>query len=269
MLQSVRDLQALVNQLHREVKKTRTKQIYQESVRNSTRAVVDTYFRTTRPDFKRLSVSDELLLPTDGAVHSLLETTHHHSAANTYKDAIKAVHLSLLELEKIALLHNDGDSKSNALQVDSVDLAITTTLKKLLPSAACSYEQAMRDLSGGARLSWRGPATDLREALRETLDHLAPDANVTAQPGFKLEANASGPTMKQKVRYILRQRGMSRGAMDTPESAVEAVEQAVGTFVRSVYSRSSISTHTPTDKKEVTRVRDWVRVVLAELLELR
>jgi hypothetical protein len=268
MLQSVRDLQALVNQLDREVRKTGTKQIYQESVRESARYVVDMYFRTTRPDLKQLSISEELLLPADGVVHSLLEATHHHSAARTYKDAIKAVHGSLRELEKVALLH-DGTDLASAPRVDTTDRAIIETLQKLLPSAARSYEQAIRDLNGGARLSWRGPATDLREALRETLDHLAPDANVTAQPGFKLEPNATGPTMKQKVRYILRQRGMSKGAIDTPESAVEAVEQAVGTFVRSVYSRSSISTHTPTDKNEVLRIRDWVRVVLAELLGWR
>jgi hypothetical protein len=268
MLQSVRDLQVLVNQLDREVKKTRTKQIYQESVRESARAVVDTYFRVTRPDFKRLSISDELLYPADGVVHSLLEATHRHSAVGTYKDAIKAVHVSLRELEKLALVHG-GSPVTSTPKTDAVDGAIIGTLQKLLPSAACSYEQAIRDLSVSTRLSWRGPATDLRESLRETLDHLAPGANVTAQPGFKLEANTSGPTMKQKVRYILRQRGMSKGAMDTPESAVEAVDQAVGTFVRSVYSRSSISTHTPTDKNEVLRIRDWVRVVLAELLELR
>jgi len=269
MLQSVRDLQVLVNQLDREVKRIRTKQIYQESVRESARYVVDMYFRTTRPDLKRISINEELLLPVDEVVHSLLEATHHRSTVGTYKDSIKSVHVSLLELEKLALIHTGASSAGTAPQMDLVDRAIVGTLQKLLPSAASSYEQAIRDLSGSTRLSWRGPATDLREALRETLDHLASDTNVTAQPGFKLEANTSGPTMKQKVRYILRQRGMSKGAMDTPESAVEAVEQAVGTFVRSVYSRSSISTHTPTDKNEVLRIRDWVRVVLAELLELR
>ena len=268
MLQSVRDLQVLVNQLDREVKKIQTSQIYQESVRVSTKGVVDTYFRITRSDLKKLSISDELLLPADGAVHTLLEATHHRSAAGTYKDAIRAVHTALLELEKLALVHDDGNLKNGVSQVNAVDRAIIETLQKLLPSAACSYKQAVHDLGGGARLSWRGPATDLREALRETLDHLAPDANVTAQSGFKLETNTPGPTMKQKVRYILRQRGLSKGLIDTPESAVEAVEQAVGTFVRSVYSRSSISTHTPTDKNEVLRIRDWVRVVLAELLEL-
>jgi hypothetical protein len=59
-------------------------------------------------------------------------------------------------------------------------------------------------------MSWRGPATDFRESLRETLDHLAPDSAVKAEPGFKLEQNTSGPTMKQKVRFILKKRGVSK-----------------------------------------------------------
>ena len=57
---------------------------------------------------------------------------------------------------------------------------IIGTLTSLLPSSARSYEQAIRDLQSADRLSWRGPATDLRESLRETLDHLAPDADVAA-----------------------------------------------------------------------------------------
>jgi hypothetical protein len=139
----------------------------------------------------------------------------------------------------------------------------------MLPSAARSYEQAIMDLKGKDRLSWRGPATDLRESLRETLDHLAPDQEVTKEPGFKLEKDAQGPTMKQKVRHILRKRGVSRTAIQAPESATEAVDELVGTFIRGVYSRSSVSTHTPTDRNEILRIRQWVRVALFELLQVQ
>ena len=108
----------------------------------------------------------------------------------------------------------------------------------------------------------------MREALRETLDHLAPDSAVTSQPGFKLEPDAKGPTMRQKVRFILAQRGIAGTFSETSERAAEAVDLAVGAFVRSVYSRSSISTHQPTDRSEVLRVREWVRIVLCELLSV-
>jgi hypothetical protein len=119
------------------------------------------------------------------------------------------------------------------------------------------------------RLSWRGPAADLREALRETLDYLAPDSEVESSVGYKQEPNVQGPTMKQKVRFILKNRGLSKALSSPAESATASVDEALGTFVRSVYARSSVSTHTPTDRMEVQRVLDLVRVVLAELLEAR
>ncbi len=74
--------------------------------------------------------------------------------------------------------------------------------------------------------------------------------------------------MKQKVRYVLGKRSMSKNAMATPEAAVAAVEGLVGTYIRSVYTRSSVSTHTPTERKDVLQVRDYVRVALCELLEV-
>jgi len=75
--------------------------------------------------------------------------------------------------------------------------------------------------------------------------------------------------MRQKVRYVLSKRGTGRSTGETTERAAEAVEEALGLFVRSVYTRSSTSTHTPTKKDEVVRIRDLVRVCLRELLELR
>jgi hypothetical protein len=152
---------------------------------------------------------------------------------------------------------------------DATDRQIIETLRRLVPSAALAFEQGLIDLATQNRLSWRGPATDLREAMREAVDYLAPDDEVTAQAGFKLEPDSTGPTMKQKVRYVLRQRGKSRTAIESTETAVEAVEAAVASFVRSVYTRSSVSTHTPTDRTEVTRVRNFVRIALCELLEIQ
>jgi hypothetical protein len=148
-------------------------------------------------------------------------------------------------------------------------MRIVTTLRALLPSAALSYEQALIDLDQPERLSWRGPATDLREALRETLDHLAPDTDVKGSAGYKQEADTRGPTMKQKVRYILKNRGVSKMLAAPAEDATVSIDEAIGNFVRSVYTRSSVSTHTPTDKNEVLRILDFVRVVLCELLEVR
>jgi hypothetical protein len=74
--------------------------------------------------------------------------------------------------------------------------------------------------------------------------------------------------MKQKVRYMLNKRETPHGAMAAPETAVQGIEQIVGGMTRSVYNRTSISTHTATNKKEVIRVHAWVRLVFCELLEV-
>jgi hypothetical protein len=78
-------------------------------------------------------------------------------------------------------------------------------LDALVPSAALSYEQAVLDLKDDSRVSFRGPALELREALREILDHLAPDS--TAVPGYVQEKDRDGPTMKQKVRFVMKKKG--------------------------------------------------------------
>jgi len=183
-----------------------------------------------------------------------------------YRRVLQRCRTALISLESLSLTQAQPATGSTQNDVDS---RIVETLNNLVPSAASAYRQALVDLADTQRSSYRGPATDLREALRETLDHLAPDHEVTKQSGFKLEANASGPTMKQKVRHLLSSRGVSQTLAETPERAADAVEEAVGAFVRSVYSRSSLSTHTRTDRDEVLRVRDWVRVVMCELLQIR
>ena len=88
-------------------------------------------------------------------------------------------------------------------------------------------------------------------------------------PGYKQSADTNGPTMKQKVRFVMKSRGATKALSAPAEEARQSIDSAVGTIVCSVYTRSNVSTHTPTDKSEVLRIRDFVRVVMCELLEVR
>lgn len=243
-------------------------QVHSAKTRAALRDLATRYFSDIRPT---------LIAPTDDAGHidainsemqRLLELCHKRGMASSYIELLRKVKGHLIHLDG-ALISLSPQTPHGPQQKTLVDVRIITTLRALLPSAALSYEQALQDLDQSERLSWRGPATDLREALRETLDRLAPDDEVKATPGYKDEPDAHGPTMKQKVRFILRSRQTSRALAATTEDATKLVDEAVGTFVRSVYTRSSISTHTPTDKSEVLRVLDLVRIVLSELLEAR
>jgi hypothetical protein len=138
----------------------------------------------------------------------------------------------------------------------------------MLPLASASYEQALRDIAQSTRVSWRGTAGELREVLRELIDHLAPDKTVMSSDGFHLEQDLTKPTQKQKVRYILRARRTGSAALAVVEDAVANVDESVATLVRSTYNRGSASTHALTSSAEVRNLKRYVDAVLAELLEI-
>lgn len=138
----------------------------------------------------------------------------------------------------------------------------------MLPSAANSYRQVLSDIEEPGRLSYRGTAAELRETVREVLDHLAPDADVMASPGFKLEPNQRGPTMKQKVRFILRARKSGDSARQTAEDAVRHVDENVASLGRSVYTRGSVDVHTSRPREEVMNFKMYADAVLAEMLQI-
>ncbi len=266
MLDHFRKYQRSIDDFEREISQLRAATVTREALLKAARQIVDDYFRQTRIQISAGGVEDSELFTLDDLLQRLLEATHRRTPTPIFKKLLKDVRSGCFEVEKRLLAAAGAQNAGTA--GDLVDRRIVDTLKTLLPSAALAYEQGLLDLTATNRLSWRGPATDFREALRETLDHLAPDKAVTGQTGYKQEPNTNGPTMKQKVRYILRQRSKGDKIVESSEAAVASVDAILGTFVRSVYSRSSVSTHTPTNRDEVIRVRDFVKLALCELLEI-
>jgi len=262
----VTSLIADVDKARASLNRVKNAQLHSTKARASLRGIVERYFNEVRPSVDGAPTAPEHVEGVDTAMQALLALCHKKGSVQKYKELLRQAKAHLVHLDS-GIVAGSGRQSGDARNAQ--DVRIVTTLRALLPSAALSYEQALLDLSAGERLSWRGPATDLREALRETLDHLAPDRDVETSAGYKQEPNTSGPTMKQKVRYILRNRGQSKATAATTEDATAAIDEAVGTFVRSVYTRSSVSTHTPTDSGEVLRIWELVRVVLGELLEAR
>ena len=146
------------------------------------------------------------------------------------------------------------------------DDEIIRRLDALVPSAALSYKQAIFDLKDDGRVSFRGPALELREPLREILDNLAPDSEVTAAPEYVQEKDRTGPTMKQKVRFIMKKKG-KRSSSDAPELAVATFEEAIAGLTRAVYERSSKATHVAGERQTVVQLRRYVVAILHEIIE--
>ena len=264
MKQSLTDFIKRVDAIRKSLNGVKSVQLQSQSLKSEIRKVIEDYFDKVRPGILQKDLQDSNFTKIDKAMQDLLPLCHKKGSTSTYKTSLTTIRKLLIEADSKIISSFQPPVK----EYNEIDMKIIDTLEKILPSAALSYKQAVEDLSAANRFSWRGPATDLRESLRETLDHLAPDADVKAMSGYKQSPETSGPTMKQKVKYILTKRSISKTKTEASESAVESVESSVGTFVRSVYTRSSISTHTPTDKTEVIRVRNFVRAVLCELLEI-
>ena len=172
------------------------------------------------------------------------------------------------EIELKCLHVNSISLNSEKGGISDQDEAIINTLCDLLPSACKSYEQGLHDLADQKRQSWRGPVVEFRESLREILDQLAPDVEIFKQPSFKLEPDRKGPTMKQKVVFILKSRQVGSAVLDTTKSNVDLIEEKTGAFVRSVYNRSSASTHGISTREEAISIKKHIALILSELLKI-
>jgi hypothetical protein len=166
------------------------------------------------------------------------------------------------DIEK--LVPSQNSPKTESLVHHAEDENIIKKLVRLVPAAAQSYTQALHDLQDAKRVSFRGPAFELREALRETLDNLAPDDEVMAVLGYSQEGK-SGPTMRQKVRFIMKKKG-KQSSSEAPEQAVIAFEEAIAKLTRAVYERSSGAAHAGGEREKVAQIRRYVVAIFHDIL---
>ena len=241
-----------------------------KSLREQGKTLVQSYFREARPDIVTQMKNETILSDLDQHMQNLLDLTQHRTEKALYKNILK---LSRDCIQKISIQRELEISKALSGQIDernagfsNLEKSILNILEQLLPSAALSYQQALLDLNSSQRISFKGTANELREALRETLDHLATDTEVMKQEGFTLEKGRTKPTTKQKVRFILKARGLSRKASKASEESVDIIEERFPSLVRATYDRSSISTHINSTRSEVLQLKEYVNAVLAELL---
>ena len=140
-------------------------------------------------------------------------------------------------------------------------------LLNLSEPLARSYLQIRLDLIDGDRISWAGTAHEIREILRGILHILAPDAVVKEQPWYVQDRNTSGPTQKQKTRYILEQRRSGSKEQEVVQQ-VETIEEMVGNLVRGMYNRASDAAHGFKGHKEAQHLFRYFVAFAHDLLDL-
>jgi hypothetical protein len=260
-----RDFSAAFARYYAHVNGNTTVHINSATLRNETKEIAQTYFRTVRPSLQEFQL-DELIESLSMAFEALLVLSEGRNLASLYKKHIKAVRKIIPRVT--SQLEVQGSPAGGGVSSSETDQKILTTLANLVPSAAQSYHQALIDLADPKRMSFRGPAHELRESLREVLDHFAPDADVMKVPGFRLEKDRDKPTMKQKVRYIFKARDQNKTESAAPENAANTIDALVADMTRSTYDLGSLSAHTERGKTDVMQVKRYVDVVFHDILEI-
>jgi hypothetical protein len=253
------------------VGRSKAQNVNARDLRESAKSLVQAYFRTVRPQLLEVGIDSTQLGELDDPMQELLRLANGLNSKHSYSktlDAIRRCRPNLDSRREMLLGGHRAMSESEAGKRTELERRIIATLEQLLPSAAASYEQALHDLAGPRRSSYRGTAVELRECLRELLDHLAPDNAVAKSPGFAYEKGLTRPSMKQKARFILESRGGAQTSVSSAEDAVVRIEEGTASLARSVYMRGSVSTHVANTRREAQQLKLYADAVLAELLEV-
>lgn len=138
-------------------------------------------------------------------------------------------------------------------------------LRRQSAELADSFEQVLRDLNDFTRLSYIGPAGEVREVLRATIQELAPDEEIKKQPWFvgHQQGNKMNPTQAERTRYAVQVRG---GSAEQVKNTDALIDELVGQISRSTYSSGSSALHAGTAQEKVRKLTGWIFALLDEVL---
>jgi Predicted pPIWI-associating nuclease len=265
-----RDLRERAELLQQDISRVQAVNVNSREVRSEAELLASDYFRAGRPLLLGEGVSASECSALDEHAQALVKLAQGRNQKLSYVKVLRHLRkeMARLEVTRLGAIAKAGNvAPANNGGLSTIESTITKTLQEILPSAALSYEQACRDLATD-RTSYRGTAVELREALREVLDRLAPDEDVKKMAGFKPETQNGGPSMRQKARYILKARDIPDTAAKAPEDAVSVVEEAAASLVRSTYQLGSLGTHIKAERGKVQQLKMYVDTVLCEMLKI-
>lgn len=251
-----------LNDLEASIKKIKTININRDSIKQLTIETGSFYFKRIRSEFVKYTGEVDTIRDYDDNWQQLIRLAHGNNLKSSYLKVIKILKKFSREFS-ISTFSQGLTQKENPY----AETLLVRTLQEIVPSAAQSYRQAMEDLSQNNKISYRGTACEFREALRDILNHLAPD-NEIMKPGFKLEKDQTKPTMKQKVQFILKSRNRGEKARNIVGKSIDIIENLFADITRAFYDRASVSTHVQTTKKEIIQLKRYLDVILFDLLEI-
>lgn len=259
---------AEVGDLRKVISRVAARNVNSQALKNRTRLSIKRYFGEIRGTLEVAGIGSDQISTLDEVFQDLNRLASKDSRKTSYTPILNSLYKALGELD-LEYQKIQGKSGHVIQSSSKIEKQILETVSKLVPSAGLSYQQALSDLGQKvSRSSYRGTANELRECLREVIDHMAPDKNITAEPGYKTEPNCVGPTQRQRIRFILNARGMSDTTMKSPMDASSTVDAMVSHLGRSIFQRTNLAAHVSSAKKEILRLKAYVDLILCELLEI-
>jgi hypothetical protein len=238
--------------------------------RRGLRSVVAAWFSEYRDGFAQAFGEEERILRMDGMMQAVLKLASKESARVTIVRMISKS-LDYFTENLLVALSRAYWSRAPERTPAGRDGETGKRLKQLDPDLADGYEQAVIDIEEIDRLSYRGPAAELREVLTGVLHQLAPNEEVEKTDWYK-EARKSGarreptPTRAERTKFILRSRGKGSAVTESDESFMTSVEERLASVVNAAYKRGSAATHGGTERDELLNLLPYVNALLRELL---
>ena len=172
MSDTVNDWRALIGAIQktqRKINSTQGNQVRSALLRDEVRRLAQTFFQQLRLGLIGAGLDRESHVLSD-IFEELVRLSESASTKPRYQSAFKVIRD--ISPDIVARLEKDrGHPVRPELTITVEDEKIIKTLQDLVPAAGLSYQQAIADLADDSRVSFRGPALELREALRATFDH--------------------------------------------------------------------------------------------------
>ena len=150
-----------------------------------TRALCEGWIREYRPRLVAELGEVNSVIEIDGLVNWLRSRCGVKTRSEAMRASLQAI-ARLLDRELLPAYDTATWSSASAATSSPEQLPLLARLNGVSPAIADSYQQACIDLADDDRRTYVGPAGELREVLRGTIDQLSPDDDeIRTQPWFK------------------------------------------------------------------------------------
>ena len=260
----------VLERLRTRLQRRRSRTISHAGERKNVRSVVGAWFSQYRPSAVRIVGEDQQVLSMDEEMQRLLKLA---SADSSRAAVIRSCASATNHMRRNLLVPLSRAYWSQAPERSPAgrDDEVAVRLEELDGDLAESYEQAVIDVEDENRLSYRGPAAELREVLTGVLHRLAPNAEVEATDWYR-ESRRSGsrteaaPTRAERTKFILRSRAKGSAVTEAAESYMVSVEERLSSVINATYKRGSAATHGGTEREELVKLLPYINALLKELL---